>query len=235
METTTSPLSIIIVLIFGACASPLPISKLEPVSNTESYWLNGMEVVTYSHDSLSVELGFVRTENEYFIFDVMITNHRSSLVLIDPSQLLYIPISIDKDTLNYVYAENPETRIINEEMRLAQLDADAKNNVTSSLISSTLELATAIAINSEETEENEYENNYLNEAYRIDYESNVAIDQLSYWETQSLRKTTLFPNHFVQGHVMMKWTRKADEVIVLVPVAGHEFEFVFNQRLYRLY
>ena len=234
MKTTASLLSIIIVLIFGACASPLPISKLEPVNDTESYWLNGMEVVTYSHDSLSVELGFVRTENEFYVFDVMITNHRSSLVLIDPSQLLYIPISIDRDTLNYVYAENPESRIIYEEMRLAQLDADAKNNVTSSLITGTLELATSMATNSDETEERVYENNYFNEAYRIDYESNVALDQLSYWETQSLRKTTLFPNHFVKGRVMMKWTRKADEVIVLIPVDNQEFEFPFHQNLFKV-
>ena len=239
MKKALTPLSILPVLILASCASPLPISKLTPVNPENSYWINGMEITRQTIDSVDVELGFIRREGPLYVFDVAITNRRTTPLLVNPSEFIYFSTSAKGDTLSHILAENPEHRILSEELRLAQLEADSKNNATSSLISATVELASNIAMAADADSENEedytYEANHLEEAYRINYETNQAIDQRSYWETSSLRKTTLFPEHYIQGQVFFKWTQNADQIWVLLPVENIEFEFMYRQHLYRAY
>lgn len=234
---TTAYLSLIIASIFTySCASPIPIAKLEAIDPESSYWQQGMEIVTLTNDSLDVEMGYLRREGAHYLFDLTITNRRSMPVLIDPTNFFYQPIFEQNRTEAIVRAENPENHILFEEKRLAQLEADSRNNAISSLVVGTVELAAAVATSTEdENDDQTYARNYTEEEIRIDYETQNAINQRSYWETSALRKTTLFPNHYVQGLVFMKWNRTADQIWVLIPVDDQEFEFRYNQILHPSY
>lgn len=236
---TTAYLSLITASFFTfSCASPLPIAKLEVVNPESTYWQQGMEIVTLTNDSLEVELGFVRKENAHYLFDVTITNYRSTPVLIDPSAFYYIPIH-QNDTLKLVRAENPESRILDKEMELSRLEAKEYNKALSGVIFGSVELANEVAKVGSDTPQEENEYSILDQTnadlIEIEQQKNSTINQLSYWETKTLRKTTLFSNHYVQGQILMIWTQEANQIWVLIPVDNQEFEFRYNQILHSSY
>lgn len=215
-----------------SCATPLPISQLKSVKHDRSHWIQGVEIITESKDSIDVELGYIRTDGVWYIFDVWVTNRGEQEIVIEPTQISYKPVDFSGDTLNRVFAEDPEFRILDEQKKLAQLQADSKNLALNSIVSSTIELAAISAIeDTDDSGDYVYDYNYAEEAYRIDLESASAIDQRTYWETKALRKTTLFPDHYIQGQVYMKWTKKASRIILNITVGDTEFEFQYRQFL----
>ncbi len=226
-------------LFITSCASPLPVSKLQSTGETEVHWNNGIEILTQNMDSLTIEAGFIRNEGSNYTFDISVTNFGNSPVLVDPAEIYYLPIRIDDDTLNLVRAVNPEHKILEEEKAISQLNADEKNKLAGGVLIGSLELAGEIASvgSNNESEEDDYSalDGISVDLAEIDRQRSYATDQRSYWDTQTLRKTTLFPRHFVQGQVIMRWSPEAEFILLRIPVGGLEFSFPFRQMIHPVY
>ena len=216
-----------------SCATPVPVSRLEPVHASNSYWLNGTEMVIRSQDSLEIEMGYNHRKGNLYAFDVTITNYGTTPVLVDPTTFFYRPVTKHGDTLTIVWAENPETNILNQEITISRFQAQRSNKSTSGLLFGTMELAVDISSSDSESNHNSVLEQTEEEIATIDAQINSAENQIQHWESQALRKTTLFPDHYLQGQVYFKWTSKAKIIAVFIPIDNVEFEFTYQQTLHK--
>lgn len=212
------------------CASPLPISKLTPVQDETYFWQNGREILTKKQEGLVVELAYKNKNDGLFIFDITIVNETETDLLIDPSRFYYVPVDEYGDSLNIVLAENPESRILDQEIHLSRLDADQSNQLLSSVIWGAVQATTELADNNYESDENEYSmyDHHQEKLAEIKFDQWDASEQKDYWETQTVRKTTLFPEYYVTGQFLMKYHKKADKVLIVLPVGDQIFRFGFD-------
>ncbi len=222
--------AILYISLIASCATPLPISKLEPYQPTETYWLNGTEVITQTQDQLSVEIGFLKRDGLLYSFDVLITNQSNETILIDPTLFSYKPITTRDDTLIQVNATDPEKMILNAEITASRLDAERQRKIGQGLFFGAIELAADIA-----DEDSDYENTTLQnttvELMEIDLEKDRVLSNQVYWENGPIRKTSLLPEHYIQGEIFMEWTKKAEIIVVTLPIGEQIFEFPFKQTL----
>ena len=216
-----------------SCAIPYPISQLSPSEKENLIWENGREIITQSKDSLTLEVSYYEKQDELFIFDVSIINQREEVITIDPLQFSYIPISSKGDTLNLVHAVNPENEILKQEMQISKLNAQKKNELRTALILGSLELATELT-----TENDEYSDDYPSaievynyESDKIDYRKLNTFDKKAYWENQTLRKTTLFPDCYTSGQIFLKYKKDVKKIGLLFSIDDRTFEFWFNHSL----
>jgi hypothetical protein len=236
-----SSLSLLIIsAFFGlSCVSPLPVSQLEPADEYESFWVDGSEVLTQTKDSLSIELSYLRREGQLFVFNMTVANLSSSPLLVDPSTFYYLPIVHTGDTLKMVRAVNPENVILDREKTISKLDASRKNKMTQGAIFGSVEVASMIASVGKDESDQGDDYSIIDQTQadiaEIDYQTMQAIEQRNYWENESLRKTTLFPDHYVQGRIYMRWTRHADTVWLFIPVNQTMFEFIYDHRRISVY
>ncbi|MFV1885278.1 MAG: hypothetical protein ACMZ7B_12375 [Balneola sp.] len=217
------------ILIFASCAIPAPISQLSPDEKHDSFWLNGRQVLYQAKDSIFVEVSFYERQENLFIFDITMINESGNNVLIDPSVVFYIPISSTGDTLRSISAVNPETKILEQQMRINKLDAKRRSEARSALLFGSLELAASLSGDypSEDNEPNALDRYYI-ETARIDAETIGVLEQKEYWETQPVRKTTLFDDHYTTGQIFLKYRKKVDKLGLIIPLGNQQFEFWFN-------
>lgn len=218
-----------------SCATPSPISKLTSVDQKHTYWNNGSEVISQTKDSISVEISFYEKQNDLFIFDATVVNQRNKSITIDPLQFSYIPISIKGDTLETITSFNPESEILNQQMKISRLEADRKNQLSQLLIFGSIELAADLSNN---YDENEYKENhhspiesYEREVSRIDFRKLNTLDQKEYWENQSLRKTTLFTDYYTSGKIFLSYRKGLKMMGLIFSIEDQQFEFWFDHEL----
>ena len=219
-----------------SCATPAPISKLDATSENAFFWQNGRQVLVQNEDSIFVELAYQQRAGELFVFDITIANESSEDILIDPSQFLYIPITKAGDSLGTVHAENPEKRILEQDIQVSKLTAQRTNELISAAFWATLEVTAGVAAAIEgEPIYDEHDDDYIyyhrSNMAEIEFEEWDALEQKDYWENQAIRKTTLFPGHFITGQILMKRERKSDTLWILIPIQNYTFEFFYNHQL----
>ena len=217
------------ILIFASCAIPAPISQLSPDEKYDSFWLNGRQILSQSKDSIFVEVSFYERQQELFIFDITVINESGKNLLIDPSLISYLPISVKGDTLRAISAVNPENKILEQQMRINKLDAERRSEAGSALLFGSLELAASLSGDySNEDDEPSAIDRYYIETARIDAKTVSVIEQKEYWETQPVRKTTLFDEHYTTGHVFLRYRKNMGKLGLIIPLSDQEFEFWFN-------
>jgi hypothetical protein len=72
------------------CCFPASVLQVIPV-NEDVKWRNGYQMVTKQLNGVSCELTFLRTEGEYFIYDVNIINNSNKSVLVAPDNFYLVP------------------------------------------------------------------------------------------------------------------------------------------------
>lgn len=219
-----------------SCATPAPISKLEATNDNSFFWQNGRQILVQNKDSVFVELAYQQRAGELFVFDITIANESSEEILIEPSQFLYVPITKAGDSLETVRAENPEERILEQDIQVSKLTAQRTNELMSAAFWATLEVSAGIAAAIEgEPIYDEHDDDYIyyhrSNIAEIEFEKWDATEQKDYWENQAIRKTTLFPGHFITGQILMKREKNSDLIWVLIPVESHTFDFFYNHQL----
>lgn len=222
--------AIILILTTLNCVSPAPISKLKPLSTENYVWQNGREVITKKQGALSVELSYKNKSEGLFVFDITLVNESDTDILIDPSRFYYVPVDESGDSLTLVMAEDPENRILDQEIHLSRLDANHSNQLLSSVIWGAVQATTELADNNYESDENEYSmyDHHQEQLAEIDFDKWNASEQKNYWETQTIRKTTLFPEYYITGQFLIRYHKKAKKVLIVIPVGEQQFTFEFN-------
>lgn len=223
-----------------SCATPAPISQLTATDENNPIWVDGREVLTQRNDSLTVEVSYYEKQNNNFIFDITIVNQKQEAITIDPLNFSYIPISTSGDTLNPVLAVDPEYRILKHQMKISQLDADRKNEIVSTLIFGSIELATDIADdNPQDSYYDEHQPSIFDmherEIAKIDYNQLNTHERKSYWENQSLRKTTIFSEYYTSGQIFLKYKKNIDKVGLVFSIDDTYFEFWFDHFIIKPY
>ena len=217
------------ILIFTSCAIPAPISQLSPDEKHDSFWLNGRQVLSQSKDSVFVEVSFYERQADLFIFDITVINESGKNLIIDPSLISYIPISVKGDSLRAISAVNPEFKILEQQMRINKLDAERGSEAGTALLFGSLELAASLSgdYSDEDNEPSAVDQFYI-ETARIDAETIGVIEQKEYWETQPVRKTTLFDEHYTTGQVFLRYQKNIVKLGLIIPLGNQSFEFWFD-------
>ncbi|SMO67561.1 hypothetical protein [Gracilimonas mengyeensis] len=243
MTSHTSFLTITLLALFVAagCASPQPISLLEGDSEESKFWHQGQEFLTYTTKGITAEIAYSREAGELYIFDVAVYNETDTELLVDPASFYYRPVRNFQDSLLLVYAEDPESRLLEIDKDLSRLKAEEINQSISSALMATAELTAVVASEVGKSTEEEKDELYQSIEYsthernlertKIELENMNARQQRDFWKSQTLRKTTLFPNQYITGQVFFPRNIKADEVILILPLANKEFSFKYRQEL----
>lgn len=229
-----SSLVLFLPLLFFSCATPAPISKLTSSQSEIAFWNNGREVLVQSKDSISIEVSFYEKQHNLFIFDVTVANEKGKSVIIDPIQFSYIPISLKGDTLSAVLATNPESKILEHQMKLSKLDAERKNELTELFIFGSLEVLSELSESQDYETTDDYPSSfeiYDREIARINYRELTSTDEKVYWENQTIRKTTLFSDHYISGQVLFQYKSDLKKIGLLFSIDGLDFEFWFEHYL----
>lgn len=219
------------------CASPAPISKLKPTDENSFFWQNGREVMSQYQDSVLVEVAFRNTYDGFFVFDVTIANESERQIIIDPRDFQYMPVMSNGDTLRYIPASDPESKILEKEMKISKLEAERKNQIRKAIVWGTLELVDDIV---SEEDHDEYEDEIEYATYRNTEMTEIALSKLdvkeqkNYWENQALRKTTVFPEYFISGKIHLKSLKKAKKIILQFYLDGRIFEFDYDHFLIKV-
>ena len=217
-----------------SCATPAPISKLTSSQSEITFWSNGREVLTQSKDSISIEVSFYEKQNNLFIFDITVANEKDKSVIIDPIQFSYLPISTKGDTLNAITATSPESKILEHQMRLSKLEAERKNELTELLIFGSLEIVSELSKPEDYEGHDHYPSSfdiYEREIANINYRELTSIDGKVYWENQTIRKTTLFSDHYLSGQVLFQYKKDVKKIGLRLSIEGIDFEFWFEHLL----
>lgn len=229
--------------LFTGCTSPKPLSILEADEPTQKFWHQGQEFVVASANGITIETAYNREVGEYYAFDFAIYNESDIELLVDPSGFYYLSIE-DGDSTKLTAAENPEEQLLEIDKELSRIEAEEINHSIRSALAATVELTAVVA--SELSNENEHERRELRASIRhnwhernlekaeIEYDQLSTLEQRDFWKTQTLRKTTLFPDQYITGQIFFSKDLEAEKIILNMPVENELFEIKYHQRLIKV-
>lgn len=248
MKTITLTIALLgatFLLLLSGCATPQPISRLQPVQQQGiTKWRYGSQLVTLAEqEGLEVAAAFRSSTPGYLVFDVKIRNASGRIVEIIPEQFYYEPLANDTATLiaTKVFANDPEKMLLEFDKQESRMLATQQNETVSELLSITTNLVEDISTKNESTEE--LRQKYTErDARRAEYESSQANYQLnfnsldaerSYWANQTIRRTTLDPGYEMTGTVFFLRNNKAQFIRLNVVIDNKIFPVTFWQILYK--
>jgi len=224
-------------ILFTNCyVPPESIIKLKPdVEKTE--WYKGKEIATIENDSVTIKVSFDRSQNNDYLFDIVIENNSERTFLVEPEKFNY-KMKSGKikygDTLNLVYAKDPEKVILELQMASSIHQSNIETQAMIYSFGSFLQFAgqtAALARGDEKLSERiDNQTRRMREDELVDDINNnrisESLDNSSYiWEILALRKTTLFPNESISGTVFFPINELAKTL---------EFNFPLNQSSLKL-
>lgn len=237
MKTTFTYLAVMIgaILLVQSCSAPRSVVKLEPQTE-DVKWLFGQSFVVDSLYGIIYEVGFDRTVGDEYWFDFHITNRSNMPILIDPANFTYQAYDslMNTQTVAPVAAINPEEELMDIDKELSVNEARAKNQLGLSLMAAGVDIATGVAVMSDDNPNNDHWRTYLYEDTRVGgIENEIETQNLNYlrdeWANSTIRKTTLESNYSMQGKVYFKAIPTAGYIKLILPVDDDQIEMNFRQ------
>lgn len=233
-------------LLTNCYVPPESIIKLKPdVEKTE--WYIGKEIATLEHDSIIIRISFDRSQNNDYLFDIVIENNSQRTFLVEPEKFNY-KMKSGKikygDTLNFVYAKDPEKVILELKKASSIHQSNMKTQAMIYSFGSFLQFAgqTAALVRGDEklSERIDDQTRRMREDELVEDIINnrisESLDNSSYiWEILALRKTTLFPNESIAGKVFFSISSLAETLEFYFPLDKYEMKLLYKQESTPLY
>jgi hypothetical protein len=224
----------------AACATAEPVVRLTPREPVQR-WHQGRAVLVRSAAGVQVALAYDRNVDDLVAFRLEVRNLRQADLLVDPRHVtgtLCRPAPGATAPLHCwarVAFVNPESMAAQVEVSRAQAQAGHQNEqswLTGLLF---LSLAADVAHVSRGRLDR---SDTLEVATRMDAASarhgtsELRFGSaLEFWQSATLRRTTLSPGQAVSGLVLMRRRPEAPTVVVEVALADQRFWFHFDQRV----
>lgn len=261
-------------ILLASCATPRPILRITPKETDKIRYWQGKEIITAQNDSIKIILSYDR-QNNYavgdFSMDCSITNLSSKDILISPEAFYYLTEKMmhktsysattafatnnreKKEIRAKVSAMNPETAILDAEIRQSVQEAEAKNQRTRDDIA---QVASAISLgasvvksvsdrNSSSEQRRQNSNNLQNAAINMQISNSIAVSNeirsqnvaqqtqnfINNLHSEPLRKTTLGQGQEVNGKLIFKFYTAYKELTFVFKVADYVFEVPYLQTI----
>jgi hypothetical protein len=232
---TLTAVFFLILFLFQSCFSPQNIVQLQP-EKEEVNWRYGQQFVADSLYGVVYEVGFEHLKDNQYWFDFTVTNHSNLPVMIDPADF-YLQAYDSKNELltgKRVRAIDPENEILELEIKLAKNKARELNNIGFTLLAATADIATTIAV---ATDDNPHNNHIRTHLYHHalaagahhSFHSQNLNEVMDSWKSSTIRKTTLESNYNMQGKVFFPAFREAAYVTLFLPVDSLFLELDYKQ------
>ena len=223
------------VVLVQSCSAPKKIIKLEPQTENAK-WLFGQPFVVDSLYGIVYEVGFDRLQDNEYWFDFHVTNRSNMPILIDPVSFSYQAYDslLNTKTPEPVVAVDPEKELMEIEKGLSAREAREKNHVGISLVAAGIDIATGIAVLTDDNPRNDHFRTHLFEGAQVDrmnnaFEAENLNELRDAWANTTIRKTTLDVNHAMYGKVFFKAIPDAAFIKLLLPVDDGTVEMDFKQ------
>ncbi len=232
------------VLLITGCA-PDPVFRLESQENNVMNY-RGMEYLYSEGENSSVTMAYYRHLEDYIVMDVEVINHSDSAIQINPQKFTY---NTRYDYFDGSYkpltsglAYNPEKILLDLDLASSRAEASERTNRLLDGLSATAYLAGEIAgAGSETTQERNLRENArtrraVERAERRDYfyaRVSSLNEQRAYWETETIRKTDLYPEESIAGEVLFPIEKEANIVEFVVRVGDEEHSFTYVQNKFQ--
>ncbi len=226
---------IVMAALLAACATPREILKLKPQSSDTS-WFYGQEFTGDSLYGIIAHAAFDEVSYPYYIFDVEIINRSNLPILIDPATFFCLPLDGKSQVMNgdTIYARDPELEILDIDRKLSVNEARSKNQLGLALLAAGVDIATGVAVLSDDNPHNDWLRTDLLDATIIDGEANHFETQnlmqlRDSWKSTTLRKTTLNTGDILQGKVLVPVYKNASYIQLNIPVDNELIRINFMQ------
>lgn len=239
-------LAVLLVLVAASGCTPRAVYRLSAPDPDAGVWREGQQVRTARAADIEAQVAYVRSYADDHAFWVRVTNHSADTVLVDPALFELIAYrsperAAARDSSGSVArARDPEAELLQVDLTASRRDAHARTR--QGLAAGTAAL-TAVATLADAPgtpdEEAAVADTYLAVEVEIEdagYARRAAAEAQAegraYWEGV-LRRTTLPPNTYIDGVVLVPIDAGAN-VVVFEPVVGEtRVPFWFVQRSYR--
>ena len=223
------------ILLLVSCLTPQNILKLKPQSEQTS-WFYGQEFTSDSINGIIAKVASDEVNYPWYLFDVEITNRSNMSLLVDPAQFFCVPLNgkLEPFIGDTIYAVDPETKIMELDKNLAVNAANQKSQLGLTLLSAGIDVATGIAVLSD--------NNPRNDNFRTDlFPATIAggeekrleaidLNELrDTWKSTTLRKTTLEKGYALHGKILVPMVPKASYMQINIPVDDELIRINFMQ------
>lgn len=224
----------------NACV-PRPVFRLRSLSD-QTTWYKGTEYIHSTADSITVTVAYVRHTRENVIFDVEVANSSDGIVRVDPVYFSYTAFESPRgNTLASGHAINPETKLLQIDMEISDEEADQKTMLLFAAIGATAIIVEEIADNDDDDEDTP--NDEVGEAaatYALAATTSAGIENSEYeegslrynrerWSNETLRKTDLFPDEYINGKVFFPISEDAKIFQIKIKTGNTIHTFRFRQ------
>jgi len=226
--------STLAVLSLQSCFSPQNVVKLQPEKENVK-WRYGQQFIADSLNGVIYEVGFEQFRDNRYWFDFNITNWSNMSVMVDPSDFYCQAFDGNMEPLTEKMAAiNPEEEILEAEKELSKIEAHEANQIGLSLLAAGVDVATGIAV---ATDDNPHNNHMRTHLYHHSlatrehnaFQSENLAEVMDAWKSSTIRKTTLEPNYAIQGKVFFPAFRDASYIKMYLPVDDKNIELNFKQ------
>ena len=223
------------ILLLVSCSAPRSIIKLKPQSKQTS-WFYGQEFTGDSIYGIIAKVAFDEVNNPWYLFDVEITNRSNRSLLVDPAQIFCVPLNAKQEPLNgdTIYAIDPESKLLEIDKSLSINAANQKNQLGLCLLAAGIDIATGIAVQTDNNPQNDNFRTDLFPAILAGGENNrfeaIDLNELrNTWKSTTLRKTTLEQGFAIHGKVLVPIVPKASYIQLNIPVDNGLIRINFMQ------
>ena len=225
----------VLLILLVSCATPRNILRLKPQSDKTS-WFYGQEFTGDSVFGIIAKVAFDQVEHPWYAFDVEITNRSNMDYLVDPASIFMVPLNGKSEPLtgDTIYIVDPEQKIAEIDRSLSLNAASRKNQLGLSLLAAGIDIATGIAVLSDDNPKNDNLRTDLLPVVLANGEENkfeaVDLNQLrDTWKQTTLRKTTLEKGFAIHGKLLAPICPDASYIQLNIPVDNALIRINFMQ------
>ncbi len=230
---------IVSLFVFQSCFTPQNVIRLQP-EKEDVNWLYGQQFISDSIDGVIYEVGFSQMTGGQYWFDFNITNRSNLPILIDPANFFIQPLDgrMQPLTEQRVAAVDPENEILEIEKQISRNDAHELNQIGIGLVAATVDVATGIAVVSDDNPHNDHLRTHLthhvmataaHDAADNSFQVQSLNEVKEAWETSTIRKTTLKSNYNMKGKVYFPAFPDAVYIRLYLPVDDQFIELGYKQ------
>ncbi len=220
---------ILVALLLAACTvPPKPVYRLDP-TDENALWMSGNRYSQFDLDGVRIAAGFDGTWRNNYLIHLTIANESDQPVLVAPEEFFYrsnLPVAVTT-----VHALNPESQLLEMDLRHSEEDARYATEVATDATTSILDLMVDVATAADQDHEQyDWEEQAEQREYRESgHERNLRSinDIRGFWQREVIRKTTLLPGYELDGYIVFPVQESADSLdmhyVFADRVAVHHF------------
>jgi hypothetical protein len=235
---------IAVVLIAAACA-PEPVFRLT-ADHQDVMNYQGMEYLNSEKEESAVILAYYRHIGDVIVMDAEIVNYSGEILTVDASNVTFSAIRSyfdgSYDPVAEGVAKDPEIMLLDLDLMASRARAAERTSRTMDAISGTMTLASDLSASRNESAEqlnlrqNRRTRQAVERAERRENFYRTASDlnsRRSYWESETLRRTDLYPDESIAGEIMLPVIKDANVIEIAVQVGNEVHTFKYLQQTYR--